>query len=201
MNEEQKILKYATDEFLENGFYKTTMDQLAKGMKISKKTIYKFFPSKSHLLEKVIHLFQNKIKEDLYNIADSDRCLITKLHDISTYIAKFTLKINKKLLFETYNHHPELWVKVDTFRASVIENVWEKILIQGKKEELIIQKPNNIIIAIILSSLTGVVNPKFLMENNLSANEAIKETLPILINGILTEKGKTEFEKQKWNEK
>jgi AcrR family transcriptional regulator len=54
MTEEEKIISYTTTEFLTNGFYKTSMDQLAKGMKISKKTIYKFFPSKSVLLNKVV---------------------------------------------------------------------------------------------------------------------------------------------------
>ena len=74
MKETEKIVAHSTKEFLKNGFYKTTMDQLASGMKISKKTIYKFFPSKTLLLEKVVDAFQIKIKTDLENIVNSEKC-------------------------------------------------------------------------------------------------------------------------------
>jgi len=198
MNSQEKIVKYATDEFLVNGFYKTSMDHLASGMKISKKTIYKFFPSKYSLLEKVMLTFQIKIKTDLDEITNSDRGLVEKIHQVSAYFAKFSLKINKKLLNDIFKHQPELWKKLDNFRSSVIESVWEKLIIEGKKDGLIIDKSNKIIVTIILSALTGVINPKFLVESNISTNEAFKETFSIIINGILTEKGKKEFEKQQW---
>lgn len=198
MNDEQKIINYATDKFLESGFYKTSMDQLATGMKISKKTIYKFFPSKLSLLERVMLTFQMKIKTDLDEITNSDKYLVEKLHEVSAYFAKFSLKMNKKFLNDIYNHQPELWKKIDKFRSTVIESVWGKLISEGKEEGIIIDKSSKIIEGIILSSLTGIINPKFLMLNNLSVNEAFKETFSIIINGILTEKGKKEFEEQQW---
>jgi len=199
MNDEQKIISYASEVFLNNGFYKTSMDQLAGGMKISKKTIYKFFPSKHSLLEKVMLTFQMKIKTDLDEITNSDKYLVEKLHLVSAYFAKFSLKINKKLLNDIFNHQPELWKKIDNFRSNVIERVWGKLISEGKEEGLIIDKSSKIIVGVILSALTGIINPKFLIQNNLSVNKAFKETFSIIIKGILTEKGKKEFEEQQWN--
>lgn len=201
IEEEKKIVSYATNEFLENGFYKTSMDQLAKGMKVSKKTIYKFFPSKYSLLEIVLLTFHNKVRKDLDSIVDSDKCIVEKLKLVGEFFAKFSLKINKKLLSDFLNHQPELWEKVDNFRISVIEDIWEKLINQGKSEGLIIDKPNKLLITIILSALRGVINPTFLMQNNISVNVAFNETFSIIINGILTEKGKLEFEKQEGNKK
>ncbi len=201
IKEEEKIISYATNQFLENGFYKTSMDQLAKGMKISKKTIYKFFPSKISLLEIVLLTFQKKVRSELDEIVDSDKCLIEKLKLVGAFFAKFSLKINKNLLKDFFNHQPELWTKVDEFRTSVIEDIWGKLINQGKREGLIIDKPNKLIITIILSALKGVINPTFLIQNNISTNEAFNETFSIIINGILTEKGKAEFEKQEGNKK
>ena len=103
-----------------------------------------------------------------------------------------------KFLNDIFTHQPELWKKLDNFRSSVIESVWEKLITEGKKDGLIIDKSNKIIVTIILSALTGVINPKFLVESNISTNEAFTETFSIIINGILTEKGKKEFEKQQW---
>jgi AcrR family transcriptional regulator len=201
IEEEKKIISYATNEFLENGFYKTSMDQLAKGMQISKKTIYKFFPSKYSLLEIVLSTFQKKVKSELESIVDSDKNLVEKLKLVGEFFAKFSLKVNKKILSDFFNHQPELWKKVDDFRTSVIEDIWEKLINQGKSEGLIIDKSNKLLITIILSALRGVINPTFLMENNISTNEAFNETFAIILNGILTEKGKKEFENQEWNRK
>ena len=201
IEEEKKIISYATNEFLENGFYKTSMDQLAKGMQISKKTIYKFFPSKYSLLEIVLSTFQKKVKSELESIVDSDKNLVEKLKLVGEFFAKFSLKVNKKILSDFFHHQPELWKKVDDFRTSVIEDIWEKLINQGKSEGLIIDKSNKLLITIILSALRGVINPTFLMENNISTNEAFNETFAIILNGILTEKGKKEFENQEWNRK
>ncbi len=201
MKEKEKIIIHSTNEFLENGFYKTTMDQLASGMKISKKTIYKFFPSKILLLEKVIETFENKIKNDLEKIVESNECLIVKLKNLGAYFAKFSLKVNGKFISDFFNHQPELWKKIDTFRTDVIENVWSKIISEGKKEGLIIDVSNSIILIVVQSAIRGIINPRFLNESSLSTNEAFEQMFTILMNGILTEKGKIEFKKQEWKQK
>jgi AcrR family transcriptional regulator len=198
MNDEQKILKHATEEFLEKGFFKTSMDQLASGMKISKKTIYKFYPSKTSLLEKVVSTFQESVKSKLHVIMENDKCTTEKIKDLGEFFAHFSLKINKKILSDFLLYKPEMWEKIDQFRTEIISEFWEKLIIEGKKEGLIIDKSNKIILGVILSSIRGIINPKFLSENNISITEAFDETFSIVINGILTEKGKIEFEKQEW---
>jgi len=198
MNEEEKIVSHSIKIFIKNGFHKTTMDQLASGLGVSKKTIYKYFPSKLSLVKKAIETSQNKIKKDLENIIESDKCLIEKLKEVGSYFAQFSLKINKKLFNDFFIRYPELWNKVDDFRATVIKNIWEKLINDGKKEGLIINESNKIIIAIIQSSIRGIINPRFLTKNDISLNNAFEQMFTILMNGILTEKGKIKFEKQKW---
>lgn len=196
MKEENKIIEYTTDEFLANGFYKTTMDQLAKGMKISKKTIYKFFPSKHLLLENVISRLQKKVQKELNEIIESDKSPIEKLKEVSSFFARFSIRFNNRFIKDLFNNEPELWQNVDDFRTTVMNKTWNTLIIEGKKEGLIIDKSNKIMIGVILSSIRGIINPQFLIENNIQITDAFDETFSIIINGILTEKGKKEFEKQ-----
>lgn len=198
MTEENKIIDFATSQFIENGSFKTTMDQLAKGLKISKKTIYKFFPSKSLLMEKVITLFQDNIKIKLFKIVESDKSIIEKMILVGSFFVKFSLKMNKTKILDFLQKEPALWQQIDEFRTHVIEHVWEILILEGKKEGLIINKNDKIILTIILSSLRGVINPHFLTKNKISITQAFEESFAIIINGILTEKGKKEFEKQEW---
>src|SRR5262249_50593953 len=50
----QRIIGAAREEFLAHGFHGVTMDDLAEGLGMSKKTIYAQFPSKSALLEAML---------------------------------------------------------------------------------------------------------------------------------------------------
>ena len=71
----------------------------------------------------------------------------------------------------------------------LIRNIWENIINQGKKEGYIVEKPNDIIITFILSSIQSIINPTFLMNHNYSMNEAFKITFDIIIQGLLTAEG------------
>lgn len=196
--DEKKILEYAITQFLDNGSYKTTMDELAKGLKISKKTIYKYFPSKTILMERVLSFLQEKTKRELYQIVDSENCFLEKFVGIASYFAAFSIKMSKNKFIDFLKTELKLWDAVDDFRTHVIEHVWEVIIRQGKEEDFIIDKNEKIILTMILSSLKGIVNPTFLTENNITIKTAFDETFFILINGILTEKGKIAFEKLDW---
>ncbi|MBL7128958.1 MAG: helix-turn-helix transcriptional regulator, partial [Ignavibacteria bacterium] len=49
-DDRDKILNFARQKFHREGFYKISMDEIAKELHVSKKTIYKYFPSKEKLL-------------------------------------------------------------------------------------------------------------------------------------------------------
>ncbi len=195
MNDKTKIIEYTTKQFFENGFYKISMDQLASGMKISKKTIYKHFSSKSLLVETIVKTFQVKIKDDLYRIIEQGDCLL-QLKKLSCYFINLSVKINKRMLNDLLEHKPELWKQIDEFRGEVIKKVWGSIINQGKSQQLIIDVPNEIIIGVVLSALRGIISPTALTENKINITDAFEVTFKIIISGILTEKGRREFEKQ-----
>ena len=200
MSEKTKIIDYTTKQFLKNGFYKVSMDQLASGMRISKKTIYKYFLSKTLLVENVIRVFQSKIKRDLEHIVENGDCL-TQIRELSKYFTNLSLKINQKMLTDLTKHQPELWKQIDSFRTDIISNVWSTIINQGKSEKIIIDVPNEIIIGVVTSAIRGVINPIFLKKNSIDISEAFEVTFKIIISGILTEKGKIAFKKQEWETK
>ena len=67
VTDKDKILFFTHAKFIQEGFYKTTMDEIARDLQMSKKTIYKYFPSKNELLEAVcdmrIDTMQTKMNE------------------------------------------------------------------------------------------------------------------------------------------
>ncbi len=195
MTEKDKILNYSTQIFLKNGFNKVTMDEIASGLRISKKTIYKYFASKKKLVNAVVRIYQNNIKKQLNEAVDSKANSILKMKALAEFMAEFSIDIDKQMLFDLQTYRPELWKKIDNFRIHVIEEIWITIINAGKKEKNIINKPNDIIIAIILGSIKEIINPVFLLNHSYSIKEAFEITFEIILSGILTEKGKKLYHK------
>jgi AcrR family transcriptional regulator len=190
MNEKEKIIVYSKDTFFKAGFYKITMDEIASGLRISKKTIYKYFPSKSKLVDAAVKVFQNNVKRKINKIVNEQDNAILKIKALSDFFANLSLDVNEKILYDLQTHRPDLWKKIDDFRSNVISEIWSDILDTGKKQKCIVNKPNEIIITVILSSIRSIINPTFLINHNYSVKEAFDITFEILISGILTKKGK-----------
>src|ERR1700747_930333 len=82
-----EIVKYAFDRFYEGGFHATGMEAALAGSGISKRTIYKYFPSKEDLIEAVLRLYSEAIVDELFgpvaNISDP-REQIVAFFDVRT---------------------------------------------------------------------------------------------------------------------
>lgn len=189
MNDKTKIIEYSKEVFIKNGFYKITMEEIAKGLRISKKTIYKHFPSKNSLVDAAIKIFQQNIKSKMIKRVNQEENAILKIKAVTEVFAELSLRLNEKMLYDLQTHRPELWDNIEAFRNKLITNIWEKIINQGKKEGFIIDRPNEIIVTVIYSAVRSVINPTFLLNNNYSINEAFRITFELLIKGLLTPKG------------
>ena len=192
-SEQQKILEFCKVYFLENGFYKTTMDEIATQLRMSKKTIYKYYPTKEVLVKETVLGFLEFHKENISNIIDDNTGAVTKLYKTFNYLGEWISKINEHFIRDVQIHMPGLWKDIDKFRTKMMTLNIGKVTEQGKTEEVFIDKPSAIITSIFTSSVRGIINPEFIMNNKFSIKTALEETIEIIMNGIMTEKGKKAF--------
>ncbi|MGA9291392.1 MAG: TetR/AcrR family transcriptional regulator [Ignavibacteriaceae bacterium] len=188
-DDKTRILKYAQAKYLTEGFYKTSMDVLASEMQISKKTIYKHFTTKNHLVEAVVQDTMKYMSLKIDEIINSDQDAILKILQLLDYMSKSILRASEKWMIDVKQHMPALWNKIDKFRSKKMLVILSKIIEQGKIEGYIEDKPNEIIITIFIASIRAIINPTFLSENKLTFHEVLPITFEILLKGILTEKG------------
>ena len=88
MEEKEKIISFSKDKFLSEGFYKITMDEIANGLRMSKKTIYKYFISKDILVEAAVKLFQSIMQSKIDSIIKSDSNSIIKIKKLTNMFAE-----------------------------------------------------------------------------------------------------------------
>lgn len=192
-----KILRYARHKFHKEGFYKTTMDELSSEMHVSKKTIYKYFPSKEKLLEAICNDTSEEIMKNMNVIVDGGGDVVVKFVKMLDMHSNISINISEKWIKDLSVYAPDFKKRIDETRNAEINKVLKKLLDQGKKENLIENYPSPIIIICFVSALMSVMNPDFLVNNKFSIHEAFKITYEMLLNGILTEKGKEKFKKAK----
>src|ERR1700759_5652978 len=62
-----EIVKFAFDRFYDGGFHATGMEAAMAGSGISKRTLYKYFPSKEDLIEAVLRLYSESVAHELFD--------------------------------------------------------------------------------------------------------------------------------------
>ena len=194
-DQKSKILNESTRIFLRDGFYKTPMDEIAKELKISKKTIYKYFDSKDTLVKDVVLNFLNLNKNNISQILDRNDDAIKKAFNLFQYFGQLLVKINNKWIQDIQNHYRYLWKGIDDFRTEMMLANISKLIEQGKKEGFIVDYPTNIIVMFFISSIRGIINPDFIVEHKLDPATVLNPTIKLLMNAILTNKGKELFNK------
>lgn len=197
MKEKIKIFEYFMEKVLTKGIKSVTMDELAKEMSISKKTIYKHFPSKEVIINLVFRIITKRVTKEFTKIIESDNNAIIKYLNLTQFILQNIQRVSAGNLRYLKFQNPDLWNKIDSFRTKTINKNIRILIEQGKKEGLISTIDTNIMLQCYLASIRTIINPDFLITHSISAKEAGESVVYLIFKGILTEKGWDLFEKYK----
>jgi AcrR family transcriptional regulator len=195
--EKEKIIKHSQQKFLLEGFHKTTMDELARELQVSKKTIYKYFPSKEKLVEEITDDIISSSDEDIKKIIEADENVVWKFVKVLKMYNNRAMQFSNKWQHDIQVHTPQIWRKIDNFRTEKIFSGLHKLLEQGKKEKLVLDFPNEIIVASFVNTIRTVMNQDFIFRNNFSIQQAFYYTFEMLMRGILTKAGLEKYHKMK----
>ena len=163
------------------------MDDLAAVTGISKRTIYRYFKSKEEIIVAVMEDLMHGIEKDIRVVVDSTEHPVEKITGAIGVVLKNIRQIQPLALHDVQKYYPQLWERVEQFRAEKIQHIFEELLVGNGQDSFRKVNPK-IFTAALLASIRAVVNPKFIMENNLSTEETIQFLFDIFLNGITMEK-------------
>ncbi|MDD3374343.1 MAG: TetR/AcrR family transcriptional regulator [Candidatus Omnitrophica bacterium] len=183
----QKVLDAAKARMIRFGYRKTSMDEIASDLKMSKNTIYKFFQSKAEIaqnlfvrLKESINLEQTAIEQkekDPLRIIAANTLFLQE--SLSPWFDHFLLDIKSEL--------PTLWSDFVTFRTEKIMDV-EKLIKKGIKKKEFRSVNTAIAVRAYLGAINSIINPEFLSSDKISFKEALESVLDIWSKGILAVK-------------
>lgn len=197
VTEKDKILSFTHFKFITEGFYKTTMDEIAKDLQMSKKTIYKHFESKEDLLESVCDVRIEMMQAFMDDIIDSEEDSITKFLRILNKQKSMAMNCSNVWFRDLEIHAPHLRKKFDEVRSIKVTNLMMKLLEQGKKEKMIENVPNDILITALNGAMEAVTHADFILNSKYSFHDAMRITAEIFFNGFLTSSGREKYSNTK----
>lgn len=184
MNEQkERILKGTIQAFNEKGL-KFTMDDLARILGMSKKTIYVEFTDKNSLfLAMVDYLFDGikESEEEIINNTDID--IVDKITTMLGVLPESYKDIDLRQLYMLKDKYPVIDKRVE----ERFENGWQQTieLLKEAMEEGKVRKVNVDIFKMMMeAALEQFFQRDILIYNSLSYEEGLKEVVGILMNGI-----------------
>ncbi len=193
-----KILKGAEELFMRYGVRSITMDEIARHLGISKKTLYQYFLDKDDIVASTTHNHLIRERKQFEQIAEDSSNSVEELVKLSLCLKENVKGMNPSLLFDLQKYHQKAWniwleFKNKFIRESVVRN-----LNKGIAEGLIRAEINPEILAVVrIETVQMGFDDQLFPVDKFNLTEVQMQILEHFIHGLLTDKGKKLYQKYK----
>lgn len=199
----KRILDKSHEMFQTYGISKVTMEEIAANLAISKKTLYKHFANKEHIIRELVESVKCDIEEKFEKIfADESADFIQKLQRVLDTIGENIKRMHGNLTQDISKNHPEIWKSIQEFKRKKSHGQFTKLIHQGIKEGYIKADTNSQLVVLIYSAaINEIMVPDVLSQLPMTSNQVYDEIIKTLFEGILSEKGRFRYVNLQLNQK
>lgn len=191
----EKITQAAQREFMQFGYTKITVDEIAKAAGVSKKTIYQYFNSKEDIFWEVMQCRKLEKMDMFQDIYDLDLDFLEKMRLIGYRNAKDLTNAPITFLKDLKRNAPDLSAKVEEMRRNSIVVIFEDFYSRGVEENYF---RKDIPIKIVSEMYYAMMNHMFTIaiDSNQHSMEELYDYLSmIFFEGVFSREGYTKYNK------
>jgi AcrR family transcriptional regulator len=190
METKDRVLRGAEELFFKYGIKSVTMDDIAKHLSISKKTIYQFYSDKNEIVDILMRLKLEEDKTVIREIHDRAENVIAEVFDLMKHMSQMFSKLNPNIFYDLQKYHPESWKSFTSFKEECIGGVVEDAIKSGVKDGLVRADINAKIIARLrMEEIEWALNPQVFPPDKFKMIDVQLELLDHFLHGICTLKG------------
>ena len=134
MDVKQQILEGAEDLFFRYGIKAITMDDIAKHLGISKRTIYENFPTKDDVVSTLLNEHLQKNKDICLTGCGKSKNAIEEIVLMMQHIREVFSRMNPRILFDLKKFHPKSWQQFKDFKQGFLMKTISDNIKRGMKE-------------------------------------------------------------------
>ncbi len=192
-----EILSGSLDRFIEFGIRSLSMDDLARSMKISKKTLYQYVQNKEDLIRKVLSLQAQRNDIEFRKLMSPDLNAIEALLMASKLVSEQIKSFNPAMVFDLKKYYPELLEELIQNKKDAVYEYITSNLKAGIRQEIYRSDVNiDVTAAIYLEQLEIMHRSDFLQSKEFSFSYVFDTMFDNLIRGIVNENGLNYYEER-----
>lgn len=193
-----KILKGAMELFMKYGVRSVSMDDIARHLSISKKTIYHYFLDKDEVVTRVANDHMDKGRMEFEALREGSKNAIEELVRISACLKKDMQEMNPSLLFDLQKYHAKAWNAWLDHKNKYIHDSVVRNLAQGMEEGYYRKDIDPEVLAVIrIEQVQLAFDDRAFPYSKFNLADVQIQIFDHFIHGLLTDKGKKLYEKYK----
>lgn len=194
----EKIIRGAEELFMKYGVRSISMDDIARHLSVSKKTLYQHFADKEDIVTMACRALLEKNAVEFTAIRHQSKNAIEELANISICLRRNVEDMNPSLLFDLQKYHPKAWSawlthKNKLVRESIVANIRQGISEGYYRQELKVE----IIATMRLELVQLAFNEDVFPRDKFRMSEVQMEIFDHFVHGVVTEKGRKLYLKYK----
>ena len=131
MEIKERILSGAKELFFKYGIKSITMDDIAKHLAISKKTIYHFFADKNELVETLLSESLKEDENEFKEIQKDSENVIVEVFNLMEHMGNMFAKVNPNVFYDLQKYHPNAWKQFTAFKEDCMARMVEESIKRG----------------------------------------------------------------------
>lgn len=201
-NIKEKIQKGAEELFMRYGVRSISMDDIARHLSVSKKTLYQHFADKEDIVTVACQAHLDRSEEEFEKIKKSSRNAIEELVQLSVWMKCNVQEMNPSLLFDLQKYHPKAWKVWLHHRNQFIRTAVARNLRQGIDEGYFRPELDPEVIASVrMEMLQLAFNEEIFPREKFRMPHVQMQIFDHFVFGLLTDKGRKLYLKCKQENK
>jgi len=194
----KKIIRGAETLFTKYGVRSISMDDIARHLSVSKKTLYQHFEDKEDIVTMAVQSHIERIMGEFDALQATAVDAIDELSKISQCLKRTMSEINPSLMFDLEKYHPRAWsVWVENKKKFIKESVIRNLK-RGVEEGSFRPELNLEIMATMRMELVQLAfDDRIFPSSHFKIADVQLQIFEHFVFGLLTEKGRIKYQKCK----
>jgi AcrR family transcriptional regulator len=197
----EKILKGAEELFTRYGVRSISMDDIARHLSVSKKTLYQHVADKDELVALFSTNYLDRAAQQYEALRQESNNSIEELAKIAVCMKRDLEKINPALLFDIQKFHPKAWDVWSEHKNRLIRESVLRNLSQGITDGYIRPDVNPHVMAVVRIELIQLAfNTDIFPPDQFTLPEVQLQIFDHFVYGLVTDKGRKLYQQYKQNQ-
>ena len=187
----ESIVKATHEFFTKYGIRSVSLDDIARHLAVSKKTLYQFFKDKDEMVTESVKMHLECEENEFCEATENSRDAIEQMVNISLLMRKNIKDLNPTLMYDMQKFHKNAWAIWQTFKRDFILNSIVKNLQWGKEEQLFREDIDVETLAVMrMQQVEMSFDQDIFPKEQFDFRHVQMELFNHFIHGIVTEKGR-----------